>query len=120
MLEHVSKTYRLYDHPRDRILEKLLNRSRHTPFRALNDINLTIGRGEKIGIIGRNGSGKSTLLQLIVGTLKASEGAVHRKGRIAALLELGAGFYPEFTGRDNVTLNLSILAALNKPGTVGG
>jgi lipopolysaccharide transport system ATP-binding protein len=75
----------------------------------LSDINLVIRRGETVGIVGRNGSGKSTLLQIICGTLAPSEGQVHVRGRVAALLELGAGFNPEFTGRENVYLNGTVL-----------
>lgn len=91
------------------------NRNRYfQDFRALSGVNLELGRGESIGIIGRNGSGKSTLLQMIAGTLTPTEGKVVTKGRVAALLELGAGFNDEFTGRENVYMNGSILGLTKK------
>src|SRR5690606_28902478 len=78
-------------------------------FWALRDASFSVGRGETVGIIGRNGSGKSTLLQMICGTVTPTAGAVHTRGRVAALLELGAGFNAEFSGRENVLLNAAIL-----------
>lgn len=78
-------------------------------FWALRDLNFSVDRGESVGIIGRNGSGKSTLLQLVCGVIEPSEGKVSTRGRIASLLELGAGFDPEFTGRDNVFMNSALL-----------
>jgi len=110
-LEHVSKVYRLYNRPVDRVFEAFhpLRRQYHYPFTALDDISFNVQCGDFIGIIGRNGSGKSTLLQLICGIIQPTEGSLHVEGRIAALLELGAGFNPEFTGRENVYLNASIL-----------
>jgi lipopolysaccharide transport system ATP-binding protein len=102
--EHVTKTYRIFGHAADRIKQALtFGQVRfHKQFTALNDVSFEISRGESIGIIGRNGSGKSTLLQLICGILKPTFGTISVKGRILALLELGAGFNPEFTGRENV------------------
>lgn len=110
-LEHVGKQYRVFARPQDRLKQMIWGRIRpyFTPFHALNDINLSVGKGQTVGIIGRNGSGKSTLLQIICGTLQPTHGEVRVKGKISALLELGAGFNPEFSGRENVYLNAAIL-----------
>jgi homopolymeric O-antigen transport system ATP-binding protein len=109
-VENVSKAYRLYRKPLDRLLESLpFFRSHGTEFWALRDVSLTVERGEVFGIIGPNGSGKSTLLQIISGILEPTHGRIVTEGRIAALLELGAGFNPEFSGRENVFLNGEIL-----------
>lgn len=100
----VTKRYRLFSHPGDRVKQFIsfgLKRY-HREFTALQDVSFDIRKGETVGIIGRNGSGKSTLLQLICGILKPSVGTVEVSGRVSALLELGAGFNPEFTGRENV------------------
>ncbi|WP_079435496.1 ABC transporter ATP-binding protein [Zoogloea sp. LCSB751] len=107
----LSKNYQLYDSPFDR-LKQLLTGDRHRygrTFHALQDVSFTLHKGEVLGLIGRNGAGKSTLLQLICGTLTPTEGQLEVNGRIAALLELGAGFNPDFSGRENVFLNASIL-----------
>lgn len=112
VVENVGKQYRIYDNPQDRLKQMLLARFGHEfgrEFWALRNVSLTVCRGEMTGIIGRNGSGKSTLLQIIAGTLAPSHGSVQVNGRVAALLELGSGFNPEFTGRENVFLNGSIL-----------
>lgn len=109
-LNQVGKAYRMYRKPSDRIMESLPFVRQSSPlFTALKPIDLKVGHGEVIGLIGRNGAGKSTLLQLICGTLQPSSGYVRVTGRIAALLELGSGFNPEFTGRENVFLNGAIL-----------
>lgn len=105
----VAKAFRLYERPRDRLLQFFTRRPLFSEFQALADIDFTVSRGETLGIIGRNGSGKSTLLQMICGTLTPSHGEIVTHGRVAALLELGAGFNPEFTGRENIHLNASIL-----------
>lgn len=115
----LSKRYQIYDSPRARLKQFVLPRFRRlfgiapgqyfTDFDALNRVSFQIGKGETVGIIGRNGSGKSTLLQIICGTLTPSEGSVNTSGRIAALLELGSGFNPEFSGRENVYLNAAVL-----------
>lgn len=105
----VGKTFRLYKRPQDRLLQRFSRKPLFQEFHALSDISFDVARGETVGIIGRNGSGKSTLLQLICGTLTPTHGEIHVNGRVAALLELGAGFNPEFTGRENVYLNAAIL-----------
>ncbi|MBB3304166.1 MULTISPECIES: ABC transporter ATP-binding protein [unclassified Enterobacter] len=118
-VENISKCYQIYNNPRDRLkqffipkFESLVGREStqfYSEFWALQDINFEIKKGEAAGIIGRNGSGKSTLLQIITGTLTPTSGKVLTKGRIAALLELGSGFNPEFTGRENIYLNGAVL-----------
>lgn len=114
--EHVSKNYAIYEAPGDRLKELLYlgRRPFHRDFAALRDLTFTIGRGEVFCVVGENGSGKSTLLQLMAGILQPSAGEVRVNGRVSALLELGAGFNPEFTGRDNVYLNASILGLSRK------
>lgn len=109
-VRHVVKQFKLFDRQAHRVAELLsfgLKRY-HRPFTALNDLSFSVRRGEAVGIIGRNGSGKSTLLQIICGTLTQTSGEVVIKGRVAALLELGAGFNPEFSGRENVYLNAAL------------
>lgn len=110
-IQNVSKSYRLYRRPLDRLLESLplVHAPAPQEFWALRDVNLTVGRGEVLGVVGPNGSGKSTLLQIVSGILEPTRGRVQASGRIAALLELGAGFNPEFSGRENVFLNGEIL-----------
>lgn len=115
----LSKSFSIYETPRDRLKQFILPRLQravgmqprryYREFRALEDVSFVLNRGETVGIIGRNGAGKSTLLQIICGTLAASQGNVVVNGRVAALLELGAGFNPEFTGRENVFLNGELL-----------
>jgi lipopolysaccharide transport system ATP-binding protein len=110
-LAGLGKRYEIYDRPHHRLLQTLLRgrRSFHRDFWALSDVSFEVRRGETVGIVGRNGSGKSTLLELVAGTLAPTTGSVRTHGRVAALLELGSGFDPEFTGRQNVYLNGSIL-----------
>lgn len=118
-VQNLSKRYEIYAAPRDRLkqfvlppLQRLAGRPPQQYFRefwALKDISFEVKRGETVGIIGRNGSGKSTLLQMICGTLNPTSGSIQTRGRVAALLELGSGFNPEFTGRENVYLNASVL-----------
>ena len=110
-VENLSKTYRIFDKPQNR-LKQLLSGGRGRFYRehhALNPISFNVYKGETIGIVGRNGSGKSTLLQMVCGTLSPSTGTVDIQGRVSALLELGSGFNPEFTGKENVFLNAMIL-----------
>jgi lipopolysaccharide transport system ATP-binding protein len=118
-VDNVSKCYQIYDTPRARLKQFVLPRLRrsfglpsHPYFRefwALRDVAFEVKKGETVGIIGRNGSGKSTLLQMICGTLNPTSGSITANGRISALLELGSGFNPEFTGRENVYMNAAIL-----------
>ena len=109
--ENVSKSYPIYDAPGDRLKELLTfnRREFHRNFRALDDVSFEVRPGETFCVIGENGSGKSTPLQLVARILQPTSGTVTVEGRVSALLELGAGFNPEFTGRDNVYLNGSIL-----------
>jgi lipopolysaccharide transport system ATP-binding protein len=116
---NLSKCYEIYDTPRDRLKQFIMPRVRRIAskahkqyfreFWALKDVSFEVKKGETVGIIGRNGSGKSTLLQMICGTLTPTSGSIRTNGRIAALLELGSGFNPEFTGRENVYMNASVL-----------
>lgn len=128
-VSNLSKCYEIYDKPRDRLKQAIVPKLQRavspierlfTPhpspfipyyreFWALRDVSFEVRKGETVGIIGRNGSGKSTLLQLICGTLTPTDGSVQTNGRIAALLELGSGFNPEFTGRENVFMNGALL-----------
>ena len=110
-LDGVSKTYLLYPSPASRLKQFIFRgwRNYYREVVALKPLSLSLMKGHTIGIVGRNGSGKSTLLQIICGTLSSSTGDVHVNGRIAALLELGAGFNMEFSGRENMYLNGSLL-----------
>lgn len=118
-ISHITKTFKIYKNPKDRVKEYVINIfrrivdkkriKRHREFCSLNDVSLTINKGETIGIIGANGAGKSTLLQIICGTLTPTHGHVTVNGRVAALLELGAGFNPDFTGRENIFISASIM-----------
>lgn len=118
-VECLSKCYHIYDQPRDRLKQMILPRLQRAAgaatkqyfreFWALRDVSFEVRKGETVGIIGRNGSGKSTLLQMICGTLNPTSGSIQTNGRIAALLELGSGFNPEFTGRENVYMNAAVL-----------
>ena len=107
---HLSKCYHTYAKPHYRLLQSIFpSRSYSREFWALRDVSFDVNRGEVLGIIGRNGAGKSTLLQMICGTVTPTSGTVEVNGRVAALLELGAGFNPDFSGRENVYLNASIM-----------
>ncbi|MGH6760498.1 MAG: ABC transporter ATP-binding protein [Phyllobacterium sp.] len=122
-VNNVSKHFAMFARPEDRMKQMVLPRMQrlvgrkanryYKDFAALKDISFNVKRGETIGLIGRNGSGKSTLLQIICGTLQPTGGSVQVKGRVAALLELGSGFNPEFSGRENVYLNAAILGLTN-------
>ncbi|ALA85196.1 ABC transporter ATP-binding protein [Stenotrophomonas geniculata] len=115
-VQGVGKAYHMYERPSHRLLQALAGKRRsfYKDFWALRGVSFSIRRGQTVGIVGRNGSGKSTLLQMIAGTLNPTEGRITVKGRVAALLELGSGFNPEFTGRENVYLNATILG-LTRP-----
>lgn len=110
-VSHLTKVYKLYEKPIDRLKESLhpLKKQYHKEFYALNDINFEIKKGETVGIIGKNGAGKSTLLKIITGVLTPTSGSVHVNGRIASLLELGAGFNPEYTGIENIYFQGSLM-----------
>ena len=110
-IQCVSKTYHLYTRPSDQLREivKLTRRPLHTDFWALRDISLSAERGEFVAVVGPNGCGKSTLLQIVSGILQPTHGRVMTRGRVSALLELGAGFNPDFTGRENVMINGELL-----------
>jgi len=118
-VENLSKCYQIYEKPQDRLKQSILpkilsfigdsSKSYFREFWALKNVSFEIRKGETVGIIGRNGSGKSTLLQLICGTLNPSDGKLLINGKVAALLELGSGFNPEFTGRENVFMNAALL-----------
>lgn len=122
-VENLSKCYEIYANPHDRLKQFVLPRLQRSAgrepkqyfreFWALKDVSFEVKKGETVGIIGRNGSGKSTLLQMICGTLSPTSGDIQTNGRIAALLELGSGFNPEFTGRENVYMNASVLGLSN-------
>ena len=109
--ENLSKAYKIYEKDIDRVKEALnpFHKRYSKDFYALNDVTLTIKQGETVGIVGKNGAGKSTLLKIITGVLTPSSGNLEVKGRIASLLELGAGFNPEMSGIENIYMNGTIM-----------
>ncbi|MDX8377458.1 MAG: ABC transporter ATP-binding protein, partial [Mariprofundales bacterium] len=115
-VQNICKYYQIYSNPQDRLKQSLWRGRKqfYREFKALDDVSFEVKKGETVGIIGRNGSGKSTLLQIICGTLAPTSGDVEVNGRVAALLELGSGFNPEFTGRENVYMNATILGLSKK------
>ncbi len=108
--EKLGKAFRMYARPLDRAREWLLRRRLHEEFWAVRDLDLTVAAGEAVGVIGDNGAGKSTLLALLTGTAMPSTGRLDVRGRVAAILELGAGFHPEFTGRHNAHMYAALFA----------
>jgi lipopolysaccharide transport system ATP-binding protein len=107
--QELTKQYDIYPRPADRLLEMITRRARHTVFPALQDVTFEVDKGEAIGIVGQNGAGKSTLLKLLCGVTRPTSGKIESFGTIASILELGTGFHPEFSGRDNASLNAAIL-----------
>jgi ABC-type polysaccharide/polyol phosphate transport system ATPase subunit len=109
LASNLAKDYEVYARPADRLLEMLTFRQRHRKFPALRGVDFEIDSGESVGVIGQNGAGKSTLLKLISGVARPSRGALQVEGAVASILELGTGFHPEFSGKDNAALNAAIL-----------
>ncbi len=108
-VERLSKVYRVYRSPWDRLREALLRRPRHRAFSALQDVNFSLPEGQGLAILGENGAGKSTLLKILAGISTPTSGRLSVRGKIASILELGSGFHPEFTGRQNIVLNAAML-----------
>ena len=108
-IQGLGKEYRLYDSPRQRLLSLVAGKARYRSHWALKDVSFALQRGQCLGVVGNNGAGKSSLLKLIAGTMQPSEGRVACTGRITAILELGAGFHPEFSGRENLYFNASLI-----------
>ena len=108
-VQGLGKEYKLYASPRDRLKALVTGSARHRSHWALQDVSFELQRGQCIGVIGDNGAGKSSLLKLLAGTLQPSTGSIERVGRVTAILELGAGFHPDFSGRDNLYFGGSLI-----------
>ncbi len=108
-VQNLNKDFKIYARPQDRLFEIIQRKKKHQLYHVLSDISFAVADGKSLGIIGDNGAGKSTLLKLLVGTLQPTSGDISISGQVAALLELGAGFHPEFTGRKNIHLNAALL-----------
>ena len=110
-VSNLGKMYKIYNNPRDKFLDimglNFLKKNYYNEFWAIRDLNIEIKKGEKVGLIGRNGAGKSTFLKTIIGSIQPTEGNMNINGRIQALMELGTGFHPEFTGRENIRAALA-------------
>ncbi len=108
-VDRLSKIYRVYARPLDRLLEPLIRRIRHRSFHALEEVSFEVMAGEALGVVGENGAGKSTLLKILAGVTAPTSGTCSVAGKVAAILELGSGFHPEFSGRENIVLNAAML-----------
>jgi ABC-type polysaccharide/polyol phosphate transport system ATPase subunit len=106
----LTKVYRVYASPWSRLAELVSRRQRYRAFLALEDVTFSLPRGEGLALIGENGAGKSTLLKILAGITAPTSGTVEVRGKVASILELGSGFHPEFTGRQNIVLNAAMLA----------
>lgn len=109
LVQNLNKDFKIYNRPQDRLAELILRKPKHEIVHVLSDISFAVPDGKSLGVIGDNGAGKSTLLKLLVGTLQPTSGDIAINGQVAALLELGAGFHPEFSGRKNIYLNAALL-----------
>ena len=108
-VNNLCKSYKLYNSSMDMLREVIFGQTRHSELKALQNVSFNIYKGDIVGVIGRNGSGKSTLLKIIAGTLDTTSGSLEINGRISALLELGSGFHPEYTGRENIYMGGYVL-----------